>query len=129
MPNDRFISPCSPPEGHIRELLTILIEEAAEVQQRATKALRFGVEEMQPAQPWTNAERIGHELGDFLEVVDRLIEAGTIPCEAIMMGRENKRRQLAKFMQTEPLCVSELIGCECRAGGACPTRPARASDR
>ena len=99
---ERFVSPCSPPEGHIRELLTILIEEAAEVQQRATKALRFGVEEVQPGQNYSNAERLALEIGDMLELVDRLTHASVVPTGTIMIGRENKRRQLAKFMQTDP---------------------------
>jgi hypothetical protein len=98
---DKFVSPCLPPEGQTRELLTILGEECAEVIQRASKALRFGVEEAQPGQPYSNAERIGHELGDLVEVMDRLIDLGVIPADAIEHGRQNKRRQLAKFMQTQ----------------------------
>lgn len=102
MSNDRFVSPCPPPEGAVRELLTILIEEAAEVQQRATKALRFGVEEVQPGQDLSNAIRLGREVGDFQEVLNRLIDAGTIPLASIEDGRANKRRQLDKFMQSAP---------------------------
>lgn len=99
---DKFVSPCLPPEGVPRELLTILGEEGAEVIQRASKALRFGIEEVQPGQPYSNAERIGHELGDLIEVMDRLIDLAVIPADAIEHGRQNKRRQLAKFMQSTP---------------------------
>ncbi len=98
---EKFVSPCPPPEGHIRELLTILIEEAAEVQQRATKALRFGIEEVQPGQLLSNAQRLALELGDLSEVVSRLI-AEDVVCHAdINAGIVNKKRQLAKFMQTQ----------------------------
>jgi len=50
-------------------LLTILAEECAEVAQRATKALRFGLEEVQEGQDLTNAERLADELDDLLGVV------------------------------------------------------------
>lgn len=96
---DRFISPCAPPEGWEREIITIAIEECAEVQQRATKSLRFGVMEVQPGQPCTNAERLGEEVGDLLEVLDMMMNAQLICQEAVTRGRINKRRQLAKFMQ------------------------------
>lgn len=43
-------------------LLTILAEECAEVAQRATKALRFGMDEAQPGQPYTNEQRLEEEL-------------------------------------------------------------------
>jgi hypothetical protein len=98
---EKFVSPCPKPTPHQRELLEILIEECAEVQQRATKMLRFGVNEVQPGQLLDNSERLGLEVGDVTEMVDRCIKAGLIPAEAIEVGRTNKRRQLAKFMQTE----------------------------
>lgn len=60
-------------------LLTILIEEAAEVQQRATKALRFGIDEVQPEQSLTNAERLVDELNDLLATVDMLQREGVLP--------------------------------------------------
>lgn len=95
----RFISPCMPPEGRDRELLTVLAEECAVVQQRICKALRFGLEEVQPGQPHNNAFRIGLELGDLLEVVDRCLELDLIPVGSINQGRANKVKQLAKFLQ------------------------------
>ena len=97
----RFRSPFPPPEGHQREVATVLIEECAEVQQRATKLLRFGVQEIQPGQDLNNATRLGMEIGDLLEVVDLAITAGLVSPASIELGRTNKRRQLAKFMQTD----------------------------
>lgn len=49
-------------------LLTILAEECAEVAQRVSKALRFGVLEVQPGQDKTNAERVVAELIDMKAV-------------------------------------------------------------
>jgi len=54
-------------------LLDILIEECAEVIQRATKAKRFGLTEIQPEQPLTNIQRIVYELNDLMTVADMLI--------------------------------------------------------
>ena len=53
-------------------LLSCLAEECAEVAQRVSKALRFGLEEVQPGQPFTNAERIVYELIDLKAVVGML---------------------------------------------------------
>lgn len=39
-------------------LLSILAEECCEVGQRVSKALRFGLDEVQPGQDLSNAERI-----------------------------------------------------------------------
>jgi len=47
---DKFITPCELPTEYEREVLTILMEECAEVIQRASKALRFGLDEVQPEQ-------------------------------------------------------------------------------
>lgn len=98
--SEKFISPEPPPEGREREILTILIEEAAEVQQRATKSLRFGVVEIQPGQQLTNAQRLGLEIGDFMEIVELAAGLGLVDREAITIGRVGKKRQLAKFLQT-----------------------------
>lgn len=99
---EKFISSCPPPTPYERELLEILIEECAEVQQRATKALRFGLAEIQPGQPHDNAYRLGLEIGDVKEVVRRLNIADIISRQSIVAGVDNKRSQLARFMQTSP---------------------------
>lgn len=57
-------------------LLTILAEECAEVAQRATKALRFGLEEVQPGQDLTNEKRIRLEMEDLLGVYEMLVYEG-----------------------------------------------------
>lgn len=62
----------------VQFLLLHLIEECAEVQQRATKALRFGLDEVQPGQDLNNLQRLSGELNDLFAVVDLLqqIEGG-----------------------------------------------------
>lgn len=55
-------------------LLTIMAEECQEVSQRVSKALRFGVREIQPGQGATNAERIIREFCDLLAAYEMLHE-------------------------------------------------------
>lgn len=98
---EKFVSPCPPPTPYERELLEILIEECAEVQQRATKMLRFGVQERQPGQLHTNSVRLSEEVGDLMEVIDRCRDADLLSRDAIATGIKRKKHQLAKYMQTE----------------------------
>lgn len=53
-------------------LLMVFAEECAEVAQRASKAARFGLAEIQPGQGDDNLRRIEHELGDLMGVADML---------------------------------------------------------
>lgn len=59
----------------IEHLLTILAEECNEVAQRTSKALRFGLSEIQPGQPYTNQDRIWQELTDLYAVVSMITVA------------------------------------------------------
>ncbi len=97
---DKFISPEAPPEGLERELLTILAEECCEVGQRVSKALRFGVNEIQPGQPLTNAQRISEELGDLFSVVDHLVELGVLDWADVDVAHVAKDIKLEKFLQS-----------------------------
>lgn len=97
-----YVTPCELPNAHERELLTILIEECAEVQQRATKLLRFGCAEVQPGQEKTNSERLANEIGDLVHMTTLLDQVGLIPNHAVQAGMRSKQKQLAKFMQTRP---------------------------
>lgn len=99
---ERFISPCPPPTARQREILEIIIEECAEVQQRATKALRFGLGEIQPGQPDTNSARLSGEIGDLSAILDMGVREGVISARLIAYQRALKERKLAKYMQTDP---------------------------
>ena len=96
---DRFVSPAAPVTPAVAELVTILGEECAEVIVRASKLLRFGPEEVQPGHFHTNAQRLGHEIGDLFEMVDRLVLAGLITPASVQHGRDSKRKNLAKYLQ------------------------------
>lgn len=98
---EKFRSPCPPPTAHQREVAELVVEECAEIIQRGTKLLRFGVDEVQPGQGNSNADRLSMEVGDLLEVIDLGIKAGILNPVAINLGRASKRSQLARFMQTE----------------------------
>ena len=98
---DKFVTPGQMPTAFEAELLTILIEECAEVQQRATKILRFGVDEIQPGQPHDNTQRLSVEVGDLLAVIDECINVDLIDASVVIEQKPIKIKKLAKFMQQE----------------------------
>jgi len=55
-------------------LLTIMSEECNEVAQRITKSLRFGLDETQKDQHFTNRDRIIHEFVDLMSVFSMLVD-------------------------------------------------------
>jgi hypothetical protein len=99
---DRFISPEPLPDAYVQELLTILIEECNEVGIRASKMKRFGVNEVQPGQSYSNKRRLGLELGDLYCMVQILQEDhNCIDRDDILEGMDAKRVKLQKFLQSE----------------------------
>lgn len=80
-------------------LLTIVAEECNETAQRASKAIRFGLDEVQEGQDLTNAERLCYEFNDILAVIDMLRNEGllnkTIDPEAINL----KKAKVEKWLQ------------------------------
>lgn len=79
-------------------LLICAMEECAEVSQRISKALRFGLTEVQPGHEANNAERIMEEVVDLVTVIKLLTEAGALPD---FEWRESpaKRAKLQKYME------------------------------
>jgi hypothetical protein len=82
-------------------LLICMMEECAEISEqcsriavRISKALRFGLSEVQPGQLLSNAERITVELADLIAVAEMLEDAGDITRATI----EAKKVKLRKFM-------------------------------
>lgn len=59
-------------------LLTKLMEECGEVIERASKAMIFGCDELQPGQPDTNIRRTELELTDLLGVWRMLVDEGFV---------------------------------------------------
>lgn len=86
-------------------LLTILAEECAEVSQRATKALRFSLQEVQVVQTLTNAERIIQEYADLCAAVE-------MPCAdgALNIGDDfaamvdGKKERVRLYLDYSNLC-------------------------
>jgi len=92
-------------------LLVIIAEECNEVAQRATKALRFGLEEVQPGQEQNNSLRILGELADLLTAFDMLIEESAVmgranldACKVLVEMRNAKRAKIEKFLLLSAEC-------------------------
>lgn len=81
-------------------LLLCLAEECDEVGQRVMKALRFGLDEIQPGQPLNNAERIVEELQDLISVATILRRRLVLPsCHVPDDVIQAKAAKIAKFME------------------------------
>lgn len=76
-------------------LLLCLAEECAEVAQRVSKALRFGLEEVQDGQSLTNKQRITEELFDLCAVATICEREGLI--WGVMPNNTAIERKLAKI--------------------------------
>lgn len=86
-------------------LLVILAEECAEVAQRATKALRFGLDETQPGQPYNNAERLMDELVDVRVVLLMLQSEGALPqADCSQETVDRKTEKVRKYMAHAQSC-------------------------
>lgn len=81
-----------------QHLIAILGEEGVEVSQRTTKALRFGLNEIQPEQEFNNSERIMIEMSDMIAVYEMLVDEGLLP----IVERElidKKKEKVEKFLR------------------------------
>ncbi len=79
-------------------LLTCLAEECVEVAQRAMKALRFGLSEVQTGQDKTNIERIEEEFIDLLTVMAVFQKENSVP-QNLAFGFNKKLEKLQKYME------------------------------
>lgn len=83
-------------------LLAIVAEECAEVAQRCSKALRFGLTEIEPGQELTNAARIYQEYADLRAAVEVLhADCSLMPDGLPSLGSmmDAKHRKIAKFLE------------------------------
>jgi hypothetical protein len=86
-------------------LLWILAEECAEVAQRASKAARFGLEEVQPGQALTNAQRTKAEMVDLVAVWGKLCQEGLVePIRIDDPGIEAKQEKIEKYLEYSRDC-------------------------
>lgn len=75
-----------------------IIEAACRLAQRASKALRFGLEEVQPGQEATNAQRVVIEFYDLTATIEVLIEQGKLPRMNLHELLAVKRRKIEQFL-------------------------------
>lgn len=86
-------------------LLFSLAEECAEVAQRASKAARFGLTEVQSGQPLDNAQRIMDELEDIRVIVELLRNDGHLSIGPIESERfAAKIAKVEKYMKYAEQC-------------------------
>ena len=80
-------------------LLVCLAEECDEVGQRVSKALRFGLTEVQEGQPLSNADRIFEEMRDLWSVLEILQDDGVLPALGMSSADvDRKRAKIERFM-------------------------------
>lgn len=105
---DRYISHGKPLTDEEREVLTVLMEEAAEVIQAGSKILRFGKEETPRREGVkTNVVVFSEEIGDLNTMMDLATELGLIDIVAQIEGEHRKTERFDKYRQSEP---SGVIG-------------------
>lgn len=85
-------------------LLTCLSEECAEVIQRVSKALRFGLYEIQPGQELDNEQRIELELTDLVAVIDLLEQFGVILMPYNKRRIAEKKTKVMQFAEYSKEC-------------------------
>lgn len=86
-------------------LLTILAEECVETAQRATKAMRFKLDETQEGHHMTNAQRLVYEFNDIMAVMEELKEHGLIENIIDREMIDYKKQKMRKY-----LAYSESLG-------------------
>ena len=84
----------------IEHLLTCLMEECAEIQKEAAKALRFGLDDHAPSEPdVSNSESIAHECIDLYAILEMLEEIGAIPQIVKPELIQQKKDKVTKYMK------------------------------
>ena len=87
--------------NRLEELLVILSEECAEVQQAAIKCVRFGMTSVSTLDPQgpNNTQRLEFELGDLLAMVKLVLQETNLSEENIMKAADAKLIKVEKFMR------------------------------
>jgi NTP pyrophosphatase (non-canonical NTP hydrolase) len=84
--------------NRIEHLLACVAEECAEVAQRALKAQRFGLLEIQPEHALNNWQRLIEEFTDLLAVIEMLETSSGSPYCILCERVEAKKRKVERFM-------------------------------
>lgn len=85
-----------------KELLIIFMEECNEAAQRASKILRFGIDEVQPGHMFNNVARLSNEIGDIIAVLGRMETADLLDMKTIKASIGLKEVKLRNFMREAP---------------------------
>lgn len=85
----------------LEHLLWILAEECAEVQQRTSKAARFGVDEIQPEQPLDNLERLRLEINDLFAAIEVAEDelSYSFRDESLIVAKKEKIEKFLRYSQ------------------------------
>ena len=77
--------------------MNILSEECAEVIQAISKCHRFGLYNVKPGKPLTNAQHLEGEIGDLLAMVDLLKSNNIITQQGLDIAKAAKIEKLKKW--------------------------------
>jgi hypothetical protein len=86
-------------------LLTIEMEECAEVAHRASKAMRFGLHEVQHGQDLSNAERLTEEFSQLFGMMMMLHKEGFVTTVFSAAEANKKQKKVEEFLE-----YSRLMG-------------------
>ena len=81
-------------------LMMCLAEECSEVQKVASKANRFGLEDVYPAYGLTNNERLAIEYAELIAITEMLEEQGFKPLSGNRLNqiKENKKKRVEQYL-------------------------------
>ena len=77
--------------------MNILSEECAEVIQAISKCHRFGLDNLKPGKPLTNAQHLEGEIGDLLAMVELLKLEGIVSDVGMEIAKQAKFEKLKKW--------------------------------
>jgi NTP pyrophosphatase (non-canonical NTP hydrolase) len=84
-------------DNKLHEVMNILSEECAEVIQAVSKCHRFGLDNLKPGKPLTNAQHLEGEIGDVLAMVDLLKLKGVVTDAGLEAAKLAKIEKLKKW--------------------------------
>jgi NTP pyrophosphatase (non-canonical NTP hydrolase) len=84
-------------DNKLHEVMNILSEECAEVIQAVSKCHRFGLDNLKPGKPLTNAQHLEGEIGDLLAMVDLLKLKGIVTDAGLETAKLAKIEKLKKW--------------------------------
>jgi hypothetical protein len=94
-------------------LLAIVAEECNEVGQRAHKAMRFGINEVQDGQNLDNAARLIYEFNDLVGVMRMLHNEGHIPYPFDGKMQDAKIAKVEQFLLLSKEMGTLDVDCNC----------------